>query len=45
MRRAVNGYLVSRVFVEANLIYIDAVLRSHEIDTKDKLDAVAPVTS
>ena len=44
MRRAVNGYLASREFVEANLIQIDAVLKEHKIDTKDKLDAVAPVT-
>jgi putative lipoprotein DUF799 len=44
MRRAVNGYLASREFVEANLIQIDAVLKEHGIDTKDKLDAVPPVT-
>src|ERR1700736_5874342 len=44
MRRAVNGYLAWREFVEAKLIQIDALLKEHKIDTKDKLDAVAPVT-
>jgi hypothetical protein len=44
MRRAVNGYLASREFVEANLIQIDTVLKDHGINTKAKLDAVAPST-
>src|SRR5882724_11267562 len=43
-RRAVNGYLASREFVAANLIQIDAVLKEHGIDTKEKLDAVPPAT-
>src|SRR5260221_8491728 len=38
MRRAVNGYLASREFVEANLIQIDSVLKDHGINTKAKLD-------
>ena len=43
-RRAVNGYLASREFVEANLIQVDTVLKEHGIDTKVKLDAVPPAT-
>jgi hypothetical protein len=42
MRRAVNGYLASREFVEVNLIQVDTVLKEHGIDTKEKLDAVSP---
>jgi hypothetical protein len=44
MRRAVNGYLASREFVEANLIQIDTILWEHGIDTKERLDAVSPET-
>jgi len=44
MRRALNGYLASREFVEANLIQVDTVLKEHGIDTKEKLDAVPPAT-
>jgi hypothetical protein len=44
MRRAVNGYLASREFVEINLIQVDAILKEYGIDTKEKLDAVPPET-
>ena len=44
MRRAVNGYLASREFVEANLIQVDTILKEHGIDTKAKLDALSPET-
>jgi hypothetical protein len=44
MRRAVNGYLASREFLEANLIQVDAVLREHQIDSEEKLDKVPPQT-
>jgi hypothetical protein len=44
MRRAVNGYLASREFVEANLIQVDTVLQDQGIDTKEKLDAISPQT-
>jgi hypothetical protein len=44
MRRALNGYLASREFVQANLIQVDAILKEQGIDTKEKLDAVPPET-
>ena len=44
MRRAVNGYLASREFLEANIIQVDAVLREHGIDTGEKLEQVPPQT-
>ena len=43
-RRALNGYLASREFLEANLIQVDAVLNAHGVNTKQKLDAVSPTT-
>jgi len=42
MRRALNGYLGSREFIEANLIQVDTILKERGIDTKAKLDAVPP---
>jgi hypothetical protein len=42
MRRAVNGYLASREFLEANMIQVDAILREHGIDSREKLDHVPP---
>jgi len=44
MRRAVNGYLASREFLEANIIQVDAVLREHGIDSEEKLERVPPQT-
>jgi hypothetical protein len=44
MRRAVNGYLASREFLEANMIQVDAVLREHGIDSEEKLEQVPPQT-
>ena len=44
MRRAVNGYLASREFLEANIIQVDAVLREHGIDSEEKLEKVPPQT-
>jgi Putative lipoprotein GNA1162-like len=44
MRRAVNGYLASREFLEANLIQVDEVLQEHKIDSEEKLDRVPPQT-
>jgi hypothetical protein len=44
MRRAVNGYLASREFVEANIIQVDEILREHGIDTEKKLDQIPPQT-
>lgn len=44
MRRAVNGYLASREFIEANLIQVNAVLREHGIDSEEKLEQVRPQT-
>ena len=43
-RRALNGYLASREFLEANLIQVDAVLKAHGVNTKQKLDVVSPMT-
>jgi hypothetical protein len=42
MRRAVNGYLASREFLEANIIQVDAILKEHGIDSEQKLDQVPP---
>ena len=42
MRRAVNGYLGSREFVEANIIQVDTILKDHGIDTEQKLEQVPP---
>ena len=44
MRRAVNGYLASREFVEANIIQVDAILQEHGIDSEKKLEQVPPKT-
>src|SRR5580692_1251268 len=44
MRRAVNGYLASREFLEANIIQVDAILKEHGIDSERKLDQVTPQT-
>src|ERR1700730_5737614 len=44
MRRAVTGYLATREFIEGNLIQIDAVLKQHGIDSREKLEKVAPET-
>lgn len=44
MRRAVNGYLASREFLEANMIQVDAVLQEHRIDSEAKLEQVPPQT-
>jgi hypothetical protein len=44
MRRAVNGYLASREFVEANMIQVDAILKEHGIDSEKKLNQVPPQT-
>ncbi len=44
MRRAVNGFLASREFLDANLIQVDAVLRQHKIDSEEKLMQVPPQT-
>src|SRR3984893_14168187 len=44
MRRAVNGYLASREFVEANMIQVDAILKEHGIDSEKKLEQVPPKT-
>ena len=44
MRRAVNGYLASREFVEANIIQVDAILKDHGIDSEKKLEQVPPQT-
>lgn len=42
VRRAVNGYLASREFLEANIIQVDAILKEHEIDSEEKLEQVPP---
>jgi len=42
MRRAVNGYLSSREFVEANIIQVDEILKDHGINTEQKLEQVPP---
>jgi len=42
LRRAVNGYLASREFEEANLIQVDTVLREHGIRNENELKAVPP---
>ncbi len=42
MRRAVNGYLASREFVEANIIQVDEILKDHGINTEQKLEQVPP---
>ena len=42
MRRAVNGYLGSREFLEANIIQVDTILKDHGIDTEQKLMLVPP---
>jgi hypothetical protein len=44
MRRAVNGYLASREFVEANMIQVDEILKEHGIDSEKKLAQVPPQT-
>src|SRR3984957_12366739 len=44
MRRAVNGYLASREFVEANIIQVDEILKEHGIDSEKKLEQVPPQT-
>jgi hypothetical protein len=44
LRRAVNGYLASREFEEANLIQVDTVLREHGILNENELKAVPPET-
>ncbi len=44
MRRAVDGYLASREFLEANIIQVDAVLKRHGVDTEKKLEQVPPQT-
>jgi hypothetical protein len=44
MRRAVNGYLASREFLEANIIQVDAILQAHGIDSEKKLAQVPPQT-
>jgi hypothetical protein len=44
LRRAVNGYLASREFAEANLIQVDTVLREHGIHNENQLKAVPPET-
>jgi hypothetical protein len=44
MRRAVNGYLSSREFVEANMIQVDESLKEHGIDSEKKLAQVSPQT-
>jgi putative lipoprotein DUF799 len=44
MRRAINGYLGSREFVEANIIQVDTILKDHGIDTEEKLERVPPQT-
>jgi hypothetical protein len=44
MRRAVNGYLASREFLEANIIQVDAILQAHGIDSEKKLAQVSPQT-
>jgi Putative bacterial lipoprotein (DUF799) len=44
LRRAVNGYLASREFEEANLIQIDTVLRERGIDDENELKKVPPAT-
>src|SRR5260370_31851373 len=42
VRRAVNGYLASREFLEANIIQVDEILREHGIDSERKLEQVPP---
>jgi Putative bacterial lipoprotein (DUF799) len=42
MRRAVNGYLASREFLEANIIQVDEILKEHGIDSERKLERVPP---
>lgn len=42
MRRAVNGYLASREFLDANIIQVDAILKEHGIDSEQKLEQVPP---
>lgn len=44
LRRAVNGYLASREFEEANLIQVDTVLRERGILNENDLKAVPPET-
>ena len=44
MRRAINGYLASREFLEANMIQVDAILKDHGIDSEQKLAKVPPQT-
>jgi hypothetical protein len=44
LRRAVNGYLASREFEEANLIQVDTVLRERGIHNENELKAVPPET-
>ncbi len=44
MRRAVNGYLASREFVEANIIQVDEILKDHGVNTEQKLERVPPQT-
>src|ERR1700719_3441429 len=44
MRRAVNGCLASREFVEANMIQVDEILKEHGIHSEKKLEQVPPHT-
>ncbi|MHB8384646.1 MAG: GNA1162 family protein [Candidatus Binataceae bacterium] len=44
MRRSVAGYMAGREFLVANTIQVDAILKSHGIDDKRKLDLVPPQT-
>lgn len=44
LRRAVNGYLASREFTEANLIQVDAILRERGIRNENDLKNVPPQT-
>lgn len=44
LRRAINGYLASREFEEANLIQVDTILREHGIRNENDLKKVSPET-
>ena len=44
MRRAVDGYLASREFLEENVIQVDEILKEHGIDSEKKLEQVPPQT-
>jgi hypothetical protein len=44
MRRALDGYLAPREFLEANIMQVDAILKEHGINTGEKLARLPPQT-